>query len=360
MADKKQHTRYIDICTLTVNMADPLYLKTLYTIANQNKVDAVTFFVDSNDMFICFDSYITNTVVVHKVSCQIKEIIVKDQNNNQITVKIDNTKYLDKSKYKADNTNPAQILEEVNENLDRKTYLRFMTTTNILKALSFYSNQMIVLDVNESVTLSEGITYLTFNKPRTFVKLGDYLNQFINISWDELNINVVNSIAKALIKTKDTVYKQYIALKGDRIYSHNTSFLLEQKSNTVKGSYILPYIAIGILKTIPNTAKTMISKKDVYLNISSADRMFISWNVGKIVEETDNLMTNLNRNNFIRLLSVNKSEWDKVTVLKDYSSVDSDQDVVLTTANNSFNASKGDNRTTMKASTTKTEVSFKW
>lgn len=347
--------RYLDMCTFQIKLTNSMELKLLHSIAVKNKVDAVTFYLDSSDLYIAFESYLTGAIITHKVSAEIAAIFVRDINDNVFKTSIDNRRYVTDEIHET----PSSPIETVLSGLDNKTYVRFCATTNILKAMSLYTKDYILINVDDSaVIISDSTTFLTFGKVRTFAEIEDYMSPFVGVTWDPLDLTGISTIAKALLKTRDTVYKMYIALEDNKIYSHNTYFLIEQRGPEVSGKYRLPYTTIETLKMFQTKIKAYVSKKEGTLIIASSN-IFISWNLSDPDDEAENLMSILDQDNFIRIASVKREEWDKVVLLKDYSDVDSDQDVYITLENNALTATKDKNKTTIKADLTSNNLSFK-
>ena len=340
-------TRYIDSGIVDIRISDRNELKFLYNLCCRSKIEAINIFLDSNNVFIAGESYLNGLVFFYTLNAGINNIILSD-GKDKVSVSINN----EPSQSQINN------IDIFLDNISNKTYIRLGVTTNFLQALSLYGEKNVSLHIQDrEVILISGSTKLSFGRVRIVADLRDYLTLVQGITWDKLNVNGVTDIAKALLKTKDYVYKRYIALEDDIIYSHNSTFLIELKSERVKEKYILPYTTIDIIKTIPLKAETFIGKKEDNIYVSFRE-MYLSWNIGKEFNDISNLLSMLKREEFMKVAAINKNEWGKFELLKTYAEVDSDSDVDVYISNNLFCLNKGENRAIVNAKVIDGQISF--
>ena len=216
-------------------------------------------------------------------------------------------------------------------NEDTRFIVRFSTTIDFLKMLSLYN--LVQINISDSILASADLyTTIKFDNLGIVTQI-QYCDSIVDkkIVWDEIDISDIIDINKAVQRTTNQIYRNYIALTGNKLYSHNDVFLVSKDIKELNNNY---YLNSQMLKSLKNLRKILVSyigyevpmiddtgKKlnsdNLYIKL---DGIILTWNFNDTSEDSvDNLIELLNQNKFVKIMKIYQKEWSKLNILADYS-----------------------------------------
>lgn len=291
-------------------------LRYLYNTCNSNDITAVNIFFTDKCAFVAAQSFLTGMSFVYLLKTDI------------------NLNILDSTTPQLSTTTPIQP----EKNLQ---VVRISVITGVLDALAMFNECKLNIHEtpkgNKLVLITPDVS-LTFDVVKTRETLADFSDVIFNVDWEELDVTGVLTINKAITKSRDAVYRQYICIDKNSIYSNNSVFIVDMEINKLfKNKYVLEYNMLNAIRAIPKSSKVFIGyytldaikgQKRTCLNV---DGIIISWNNTTASSNyIDNLSALIQKENFLSIIQLeNIKEWNKIRVLSSYIPKDEKKDNII-------------------------------
>lgn len=338
------------------NMYSEIYLKHdsskqlryLYNTCNSNDISAVNIFFTNKCAFIAAQSFLTGMSFVYLLKTDINLSILdgalQSPSIQPTTTHYSSTQSLSTqltTTQPSSTTQSEPIQSEPIQSEKNLQVVRISVITGVLDALAMFNECKLNIHEtpkgNKLVLITPDVS-LTFDVVKTRETLADFSDVIFNVDWEELDVTGVLTINKAITKSRDAVYRQYICIDKNNIYSNNSVFIVDMEINKFfKNKYVLEYNMLNAIRAIPKSSKVFIGyyimdtikgQKRTCLNV---DGIIISWNNTTASSNyIDNLSALIQKENFLSIMQLeNIKEWNKIRVLSSYIPKDEKKDNIV-------------------------------
>ena len=190
----------------------------------------------------------------------------------------------------------------------------FSTLTEFIQALLIEdsTSQSVEIIIEENIVYIKGADY-SFNYPKVkgLVEIEYYLDVMRNKTWEKVNVEAVQKVAKATSSTSiNRPADMYVAMEKDKVYSDNLSLLICASSWRLNQRYHFTYETLPALTKLPvsgNSEDVYVSKGNglIFLRVGE---LYLAW-TNNDNQETENLLGQVNIESMESLVTIN----DKVT-----------------------------------------------
>lgn len=287
--------KYVGQGSVTVKHNHTKSLQSLYTVCRSTDTRVIDLFIQDGKLYICG---------------------ISDNSNMYFTVP-----FFDEPLEKSVSMGETGI----NQLSETKEICRTGTTSELLNALALF-NEVTVNVTEKDVELRTADTILFFEKSVTYSRYDDYIAHCERSVTEELDLEPILYLIKAINSTRDQVVRKYIVLDGQVAYTHTQSFHAETAIKPLTQEYFLFYWIVDALGRLNKTINTTIGYKlhggrqtagqEI---IICAGGCYYAWvSTTSAQESSQNMINILNRRSYVEIMKIFTKEWNKLDVICKY------------------------------------------
>lgn len=194
----------------------------------------------------------------------------------------------------------------------------FCTLTEFLRAflIEDKATKEIIINVEDRKVRVNGGDYLfTYPVVNGYVAMSYYLEAMRDKTWEKVNVEAVQKVAKAISSTnQDVVASMFVTLEKDRIFSDNSFLLVSAKSWKLQNRYHFTYETVPALVKLPVGAEgnAYVSKSPgmIYLRFNE---MYLAW-TNEDNGQSENILEMIDMDAMIPVLTLKKEDIKKLRV----------------------------------------------